>query len=125
MATEFLPSVGFTLTIPNITSLVRADDLEFGANAQAPPDNCVAIVVFNMSTADRVLVKFGQVGIVNSETMTITNSTVLPVSSSMTFSLGALGQRIHLYTGGQANLYFMAETTAANVLVNVTYLQGT
>lgn len=123
MATEYLPSVGFTLTLPDTTTLVRVSDLDRGAGAQAPPDNCTSIVVFNMSGANRIFVKFGPVGAVTSVNMTVLNSTVIPVNASMTFNLASLGARIHLYTGGQANLYLMAETGTA-VQVNITYLQG-
>ena len=124
MAINFLPSVGFTLTIPNTTTLVRVDDIAIGADAIPPPDNCVAIVVYNMSAGDRIFVKFGLEGVVTSVNMTVANSTVIPGGGSMTFDVGFLGQRIALVTGGQVNMYLMAET-GANVPANVTFLQGT
>lgn len=123
MAVEWLPSIGFTLTLPNPTTLTRFGDRTAGAFAQDPPDNCESIVVVNLSTTDRVLIKFAQEGTVSAASMTLANSTVIPVSSSMTFGIGVIGPRPALITGGVAEGFLKPET-GQSVPVNVSYIQG-
>lgn len=122
MAISGLPGIGFTLTIPNTTTLVAVDAVAFGASAEAVPDNCRSIVVYNMATANRIFVKFMPVpGILAS--ITLLASTVIPGLSSMTFDIGFIMDRGGIGATSAINLYFMAET-GLNVPVNVTYLMG-
>ena len=48
MAVITLPGVGFTLTIPDATTLVANDDTTYGIDAVAVPPNCRSIIVYNM-----------------------------------------------------------------------------
>mgnify|MGYP006434945401 CR=1 FL=1 len=123
MPVSTLPSVGFTLTIPNITTLVPVDDVLFGADALAPPDNCHTIVVYNLDAANRVFVRFGMPGTVTAANTTILNSTVVPALGSMTFGVGHVGERAYMDPLGAVHLYFMAETGAV-VPINITFLMG-
>jgi hypothetical protein len=118
-----LPAVGFTLTIPNATTLVPIDDITYGEGAVGVPANCRTIVIFNMDAANRVFVRFGENAVVSVGNTTISNVTVLPTSSSMTFSVGYLGDRASLGMTRAENCFLMAEA-GAGVLVNVTYLMG-
>ncbi len=118
-----LPSIGFTLTLPDTTTLVRSDDMAFGAFAEEVPTNCSSIILFNMDAANRVFVKYGRTVEVNAGNMTVANSTVLPILSSMTFAVGYVGDREDISSSGPVCLFLMAETGAA-VQVNVTFLMG-
>ena len=122
MAISGLPGIGFTLTIPNTTTMVAVDAIAFGANAEAVPDNCRAIVVYNMATANRIFVKFMPTPGIQAS-ITVNGSTVIPELSSMTFDIGFITDRGGIGAGAAINLYFMAET-GANVPVNITYLMG-
>lgn len=122
-AVSTLPAIGFTLTIPNNTTLVACDDTDFGIDAVAVPPNCRTIIVYNMDAANRIFVKFAQVTQIDVHMMTIANSTVMPALSSMTFAVGYLGDRPNLSIQTEACLYFKAEA-GAGLLVNVTYLMG-
>ena len=123
MATNPLPSVGFTLTIPDTTTLVSVDGVAFGASAIPVPDNCRSIVVYNMDASNRVFLKFDTTAAANIARMVIGSCTVLPTSSSITFAVGYLGDRQSLSLSGDANLYLAAES-GTNVLVNITFMQG-
>jgi hypothetical protein len=123
MSFSSLPAIGFTLTLPDATTVVSVDDNLNGANAVEVPDNCRTIVIFNMNATNRVFVKFARTDEIGGLGVNINNSTVLPASSSMTFGVGYVGDRPPLAQAGVTNLYLLAETGTA-VLVNVTYLQG-
>lgn len=118
-----LPAVGFTLTIPNTTTLVPLDDVAFGADAQGLPANGRTIIIYNMDAANRIFVRFGANGAVTAGNTTISNSIVIPALSSLTFAVGYLGDRAPLGVASPDNCFLMAET-GAGVLVNVTYLMG-
>jgi hypothetical protein len=122
MAVSSLPGIGFTLTLPNTTTVVAVDDPAFGANAVAVPDNCRAIVVYNLSAANRILVQFQRTAEIGAG-LSILNSIVLPSLSSITFAVGYVGDRPVLFQNGETDLYMQAET-GTNVQVNISYLQG-
>ena len=122
MAVSSLPVIGFTLTIPNTTTVVEIDDIAYGIGALSVPDNCNSIVIYNMATADRIFFKFmPPPGIPAS--VVVGASTVVPAVSSFTIALGFLSDRGPIGSNGETNIYFMAETGAA-VQVNVTYSMG-
>ena len=118
-----LPAVGFTLTLPDATTLVACNDTDFGIDAIDVPPNCRSIVVFNMDAARRIFVKFCPTTTITAAMMTISNSVVIGTASSMTFAVGYLGDRPNLAQELESCLYFKAEA-GVNVLVNVTYLMG-
>lgn len=120
MAVSPYPSIGFTLTC-NVAAEVSIDDVAAGASAVAPPDNCRLIVVYNISTTDRIFVKFKMLA--DATVLTILNSTVIPTGSSMAFGIGYLGDRQPLGIGLACNLYIRPESGGV-VPVNITYLQG-
>ena len=123
MAISFLPAIGFTLTLPDTSTLVPVDDTAYGADAVAVPSNCRTIVILNLDDTNQVLVKFGQNRAVSAGSMSISNSTVVPVSSAMTFEVGFLGDRGELSETQDLNLFLLA-STGSSVQVNITYLQG-
>jgi len=123
MAVLTLPAVGFTLTIPDITTLVRCDDIQFGEAAQEVPPNCRTVVIYNMDDTNRIFIQWNPTTEVNPNSMTVLNSTVIPTLSSMTFAIGYLGDRPNLAGRLDVCLFLMAET-GVNVDVNITYLMG-
>ena len=123
MAVVTLPAVGFTLTIPDITTLVRCDDIQFGAGALEVPPNCRSIVVYNMDDTNQIFLQWNPTTEVNANSMTVLNSTVIPVLSTMTFAIGYLGDRPNFAGNLDTCLFLMAET-GVNVQVNITYLMG-
>ncbi|MAH47920.1 hypothetical protein CMI37_19015 [Candidatus Pacearchaeota archaeon] len=123
MSVSFLPGIGFTLTLPDATTIVPVDDIAYGAGAQGAPDNCRTLVVYNMDANSRVLLKFWRTEEVNPAEMVLANCMVLPTSSSITYEVGYLGDRPSLSQAGEANLYLLAEA-GVNLQVNITYLQG-
>ena len=123
MAVTSLPGVGFTLTIPNTTTLVPVDDVTFGADAVAPYDNTKSIVIYNTDATNRIFVRFDLTAAANISRMVAASCTIIPALSSMTFSVGTIGDRPQLGIIEATNLYFAAEA-GTNVAVNVTYLQG-
>ena len=122
MATNSLPAYGFTLTLPNTTTVVAVDDIQFGASAIAVPDNCRTIVVFNTDDTNRILVKFTRPPAVLAS-MVIASCTVIPAAGSMSFDVGYLTDRGEISPTGSCNIYMVAET-GNTVPVNVTYLMG-
>ena len=123
MPVSLLPAIGFTLTIPSTTSLVAVDDITFGANAFPVPDNCRTVVVYNMGSKDRILVKFMLTDRAISALMDVNSSTVLPELSSMTFDVGVLMERSAVSNESPVNLFLKTES-GVNIPVNVTYLMG-
>jgi len=118
-----LPSYGFTLTLPDATTLVRCDDIQYGAGALEVPSNCRTIVVYNMDAAQRIFVKYSTTNSISQSTMTLQNSTVIPAGASMTFAVGYLGDRPNLSGDLDVCLFFKAEA-GTSLPVNVTYLMG-
>ena len=123
MPVSLLPAIGFTLTIPSTASFVAVDDINFGANALAFPDNCRTVVVYNMSSTDRILVKFMLTSQAISALMDVNSSTVIPALSSMTFDVGVLMERASVSNTSPINLFLKTESRV-NITVNVTYLMG-
>jgi len=123
MSTLTLPSYGFTLTIPNTSTLVPCDDVTYGTGAIAPPDNCQTIVVYNIDGSNPVLVKFALSSSITPASMTLANSVYLPAASSRTFAVGFLGSRPPLGAAKPTNMYFKA-VSGTNVQVNVSYDMG-
>jgi hypothetical protein len=123
MSVVTLPAVGFTLTIPDTTTLVRCDDIQYGEAAREVPPNCRSVVVYNMDATNRIFIQWNPTTEVNPTSMTVLNSTVLPALASMTFAIGYLGDRPNLAGHLDTCLFFMAEA-GVSLQVNVTYLMG-
>jgi hypothetical protein len=123
MPVSLLPAIGFTLTIPSTASFVAVDDITFGANALSFPDNCRTVVVYNMGSTDRILVKFMLTSQAISALMDVNSSTVIPALSSMTFDVGVLMERASVSNTSPINLFLKTES-GVNIPVNVTYLMG-
>jgi hypothetical protein len=123
MAVSILPSIGFSLTIPDATTLVAVDDTTYGVDAVAVPSNCRVIVVYNTSTTDQVLIKFSEPSSITAGSMTSSNSIILPAASSRTFAIGFLGQRPELGSPEKVNLFLKA-ASGTSVVVNVSYDMG-
>jgi len=125
MAVEYLPSVAWSLTIPNTTTLVRASDIQYGVNARNVPDNCTSIIVYNTDGTNAIFVRFGDPALVTAPQMTLLNSTLVPALGSITFSVGVTGARTALTSNAElavADLFLMAQAGAP--VVNVTCIQG-
>lgn len=123
MSTLTLPSYGFTLTIPDTSTLVRCDDVTYGAAAISPPDNCQTIVVYNVDATNPILVKFAEGSSVTPASMTSANSVYIPAASSRTFVVGFLGSRPPLGVSDPVNMYLKA-VSGTGVIVNVSYDMG-
>ncbi len=123
MAVSSLPGIGFTLTLPDATTLVPVDGVAFGASAIPVPDNCRTIIVYNMDAANRIFAKFERTALIALPLMVVASCTVIPALSSMSYDVGYIGDRPILSSVSSTNLYFVAEA-GVNVQVNVTYLMG-
>ena len=110
MATSALPSVGFTQTATTTTAEVTT----------APFANTKEVIISNLSTADRLLVGWGDPDTAN---LTTATATIIPVSSALTLNIGMEGDRQPMFVGGGAtdlNLLLEAETNTCEV--NITYV---
>jgi hypothetical protein len=123
MSVEWLPSVGFTLTLPDAATLVQVSDALYGAYAQEVPDNCRAIIVYNMDAQNRIFMRFGDTTTITVGNTTVLSSTVIPAGGSVTVGLDYLGERQALNPTSRADLFFIPEG-GTNVQVNITYLMG-
>ncbi len=119
MAVELLPSVGFSLTLPNATTLVPADDPAFGAGAKSVPDNCATIIIYNTDAANRVMFRFAESVSATAGNTTVANSTILPASASITLAIPQYGHRSRLGLTEGYNLFLKAE--GGTPIVNITY----
>lgn len=121
-----LPSIGFTLTLPDNATAISVDDITYGAFAQDVPGNCESVIVYNMSGANRLFAKWGSItsGKISSN-MTISNSTVIPAGASFTFEIGLLGERQSIGDRPEStvNLFLKLEG-GVNQTVNITYMMG-
>lgn len=125
--TSPLPSDGFSLTLPDSSTLVEADP--------APYSNTKEIVVLNTNADGRVFLKWvildsgGALPAAGS--VTATNSTIIPASGSISLCIGTEGYRNPAGTvawwaanaGSKLVLVFKSETET-DVVINVTYVQG-
>ncbi len=81
------------------------------------PDNCIEILITNVSTSDAILFGLAAAGGAGVLTERV-NSNRIPAGSSLTLSLGALGDRQAL-TG---NFKLVFQDTGAAADVDVTYI---
>lgn len=126
---EGSPVYGFTLTLPDANTTVHIDDTSYGQQARPLPHNCRGITLYNLDSANRVLVRFAPLSEIGVP-LTLGNSIVLPQQSALSLSIGYVGDRgpVGLLAGTSVtppmHTVLLRAETGSNVQVTVTYLQG-